>query len=53
MNPNSNQQNRFWLCQCDCGIRKVINYKYLINEKVKSCGCLRQDRQLLKTIAYA
>ena len=30
---------RLWLCQCDCGVQKIVKAKYLKN-KVKSCGCL-------------
>lgn len=28
-----------WLCQCDCGTKKIVWGKYLRNGKSKSCGC--------------
>lgn len=33
-----------WLCQCDCGKKKVIPSKFLLCGMVKSCGCFRRDR---------
>lgn len=33
-------KNTCWLCQCECGKRKVIISYQLINGKTKSCGCL-------------
>jgi hypothetical protein len=34
-----------WLCRCDCGKEKVVNIQLLKNSDVKSCGCLREDRE--------
>jgi hypothetical protein len=31
-----------WLCECDCGIRKVILGLHLKRGKIKSCGCHRK-----------
>lgn len=31
-----------WLCQCDCGNTKIVRYSDL--SKVRSCGCLIQER---------
>lgn len=30
-----------WLCQCDCGNKKVVTGKRLIEGRTKSCGCVR------------
>lgn len=30
-----------WLCQCDCGNKKIINGGDLRSGNTKSCGCLR------------
>ena len=30
-----------WLCKCDCGKEKVIAKSHIINNDVRSCGCLR------------
>jgi len=32
-----------WLCSCECGATKVARPDHLINGRVKSCGCWRQD----------
>lgn len=28
-----------WLCECDCGTKRVVFGKYLRNGKSTSCGC--------------
>lgn len=33
-----------WLCQCDCGGKKVVNRCDLQSGGTKSCGCLHQER---------
>ncbi len=32
---------RWWLCQCDCGKRCLVNTSALMTGETKSCGCLR------------
>lgn len=32
-----------WLCQCDCGVEKVISGGSLKNGGTKSCGCAQLD----------
>ena len=32
-----------WMCQCDCGNKKVISAYDLKSEKIKSCGCLSKE----------
>ena len=40
-----------WLCQCDCGQRKIISSKNLCDGDTRSCGCLRRDVSSTKTWA--
>ncbi len=35
--------NNKWLCQCECGMIKVVNGQSLKNGKSKSCGCLQKE----------
>jgi hypothetical protein len=35
----TNQTTRRFLCQCDCGNKKVILLQHLKSGKIKSCGC--------------
>lgn len=37
-------QNIYWECQCDCGNKKLVLARYIINKDVKSCGCLSTGR---------
>lgn len=32
-----------WLCECECGTRRVIRAWALKHEKTKSCGCHKND----------
>ena len=34
-----------WLCQCDCGNMHYAVTKVLTKGAVRSCGCLRKERQ--------
>lgn len=39
-----NHRNRkTWLCQCDCGNKKVITQDDLKSGKTNSCGCLKKE----------
>lgn len=39
-----------WMCQCDCGNRKVISANDMRSGKIRSCGCLeRQNRSIFGT----
>ena len=31
-----------YLCQCDCGNKKIVSSSSLVTGRVKSCGCLRK-----------
>ena len=32
---------RYWLCECDCGVEKVVDGRSLRKGQSKSCGCLK------------
>jgi hypothetical protein len=34
----------YWICQCDCGNKRVVMGSELRCEIVKSCGCVRQPK---------
>lgn len=34
---------KMWLCECECGNRKIIYGSALLNNKTNSCGCLRKE----------
>lgn len=42
----SNTKNRckIWHCKCKCGNECDVLYSDLVNEKVKSCGCLKKEK---------
>lgn len=35
----------FYLCQCDCGNKKIVNRDYLLQSCNPSCGCVSKDNQ--------
>lgn len=36
----SKSSSAFWLCQCDCGVKKIISGNVLKMGKARSCGCM-------------
>ena len=40
----ANKAGSHWLCQCDCGNKKVIAARNLKQGHTKSCGCLKRER---------
>jgi hypothetical protein len=43
--PVGVRQRTAWLCQCDCGIQKIIKTEELKNGDTKSCGCLNDEKR--------
>ncbi|MDG4967506.1 hypothetical protein OGZ37_13175 [Lactococcus lactis] len=37
-----------WLCQCQCGNKKLASVNHLMQGSVKSCGCLVKEKQWTK-----
>lgn len=40
---NNKYKQSVWLCQCECGVRKLIKGTQLNKGGTKSCGCLQKD----------
>ena len=45
-NKKGNNGQYYWMCQCDCGNKKIIRGDLLRNGSVKSCGCLAHNNRL-------
>ena len=39
----SKSTSKFWLCECECGNKKIISGNVLRQGKSKSCGCLNNE----------
>lgn len=35
----NNRSGRQFLCKCDCGVERVVNYSNLLSKRSSSCGC--------------
>lgn len=35
----TDKKNTYWLCECECGVRKTYTTGNLIDGKLRSCGC--------------
>lgn len=35
----------YWLCECECGNRKVIRGDALLSQRTKSCGCIKKEQE--------
>ncbi len=40
---NSPARGTMWLCECECGTRKIVNGIVLRGQKSLSCGCLKME----------
>lgn len=38
------EHQRYWLCLCDCGVRKEVRQQHLRNGLIVSCGCYGRDK---------
>ena len=36
-----------WVCQCDCGVEKLVAERHLLTGAIKSCGCLQRKYALV------
>jgi len=41
-----------WLCQCDCGVTKVIDGDPLARGKIQSCGCFRREQLAARSTSH-
>lgn len=44
-----------WLCECDCGVKKILSPSEVKSGKIKSCGCLHDElcRSRAKKFKYS
>lgn len=35
----------YWLCECDCGNKKIVRGAHLKNGDTVSCGCYREEKR--------
>lgn len=43
---------RSWLCQCECGNRKIVRSYCLSKGETKSCGCLERESVSLRSTTH-
>lgn len=44
-NEEKRNGRTYWHCQCNCGVEKDIETYNLTSGRIKSCGCLNQERR--------
>lgn len=49
-NIEHKNKNVIWSCLCDCGCKKNVSSKCLINGNTQSCGCLYKEKLLERTL---
>lgn len=45
--PKNAKGRTSWVCQCDCGVKKVVLTTQLTAHRTQSCGCLQRERTRL------
>lgn len=43
LHGRDNNRRVTWLCECECGAKKVVDSRHLVQGKTKSCGCYRNS----------
>lgn len=41
---DTNTRKTYWACQCDCGKMKRVRSDSLLRGSIRSCGCLKEER---------
>lgn len=41
-----------WLCECDCGTKRVIKSEALRRGETQSCGCLEREQRQAGVVGY-
>lgn len=49
---NTQGRKTKWICQCDCGKRAAVETANLKSGRQKSCGCLRNEKSLIRIANY-
>lgn len=44
LSPKMSGRKSFWVCECECGSKKVVRSDSLRKGLVKSCGCLKREQ---------
>lgn len=50
--PHPTKKIPQWVCHCDCGKDRIINGCNLRRGLVKSCGCLRKEITIARTLTH-
>ena len=48
----SRNHRTYWLCECDCGVKKIVYAASLKNGESKSCDCMKVKHGMSKTPEY-
>ena len=48
----NDRHNALFLCQCECGGQKIATGSGLRNGTIKSCGCLRKEKNIQNITGY-
>lgn len=40
----NNKSIVYWECKCECGNKKIIRQDHLTGHKIKSCGCIKKNK---------
>ena len=44
--------NKLWVCKCDCGNLTNVSTHNLLNNNIKSCGCLQKETIIRKSTKH-
>lgn len=48
---NKDRHKVYWLCQCDCGEKIILQTARLVNGSYTSCGCFEHEKEFKKNLS--
>lgn len=46
------KKRSYWKCRCECGKEKKVSSDNLVSGKIKSCGCLKKEKTVLRSYKH-
>lgn len=53
LDRQSTKNPRIWMCQCDCGKSVLVRHYHLLDQRTRSCGCLKKEFRISENTTHS